>query len=86
MPKDQDSFELAIAVQTLTGRMEVQSIALQEALRVLSRPQAEQCAAAIRARVAALAGSPSLMMLPEVDEAVAGELSNLQSALGIAEL
>lgn len=85
MPKDQDSFELALAVQTLAARVDVQGIALQEVLRVLSRPRAEQCATAIRARVAALAGSPSLL-IPQVDEAIAGELANLQSALGTPAL
>ena len=46
MAKDQDSFELAVAIQALTARHEVLSIALQEALRTMNRAQAWPTSAA----------------------------------------
>lgn len=82
MVKDQDTFELAIAIQAVTARHEVLSIALQEALRTLSKAQANQCAAAIRVRVQALAASAPLLAIPQADEAIAQELS---AVLGVLE-
>lgn len=81
MAKDQDSFELAVAIQALNARHEVLSIALQEALRVLSQEQAGQCAAAIRARVDALVGSTPSLAVPQTDEAWALEVSAILDAL-----
>ncbi len=82
MAKDQDTFELAVAIQALTARHEVLSIAVQESLRALSKAQADQCAAAIRARVQALATSAPLLAIPQADEAIAKELS---AVLGVLE-
>ncbi len=81
MAKDQDSFELAVALQALSARHEVLSIALQEALRTLTKTQADQCAAAVRARVEALAGATLLLAVPQADEASLAELSAILDAL-----
>lgn len=82
MAKDQDSFELAVAIQALTARHEVLTIAVQESLRTLSMGQADQCTAAIRARVQALATSAPLLAIPQADEAIAQELT---AVLGVLE-
>lgn len=81
MAKDQDSFELAIAIQALTARHEVLSIALQESLRVMTKAQADQCTAAIRTRVQALAAAAPLMAIPQADEGIAQELAAVLSVL-----
>jgi hypothetical protein len=81
MAKDQDTFELAVAIQTLTARHEVLTIAVQESLRTLSEDQANQCTAAIRARVEALAASAPLLAIPQADEAIAQELAAVLGAL-----
>ncbi len=82
MAKDQDSFELAVAIQALTARHEVLSIALQEALRTFSKSQADQCAVAIRGRVADYVRDSPALTVPQADEAVANELSKVLLALG----
>ena len=82
MAKDQDSFELAVAIQALTARHEVLSIALQEVLRTLSKAQAGQCAVAIRGRVADYIRDTPALAVPQADEAVASELSKVLFALG----
>ena len=82
MAKDQDSFELAVAIQALTARHEVLSIALQEALRTLTPDQADHCAAAIRSRVEALVAAAPTLAMPVADEALAQELSRFLGALG----
>ena len=81
MAKDQDTLELAIAIQALTARHEVLSIALQEALRTMNRAQADQCSAAVRARVDALAESTFLLAVPQADVASSGEMSAILDAL-----
>lgn len=81
MAKDQDAFELAVAIQALTARHEILSIALQEALRTMNKAQADQCSAAVRARVDALVGSTPLLAVPQADEASAVELSAILEAL-----
>jgi len=82
MAKDQDTFELAVAIQALTARHEVLTIAVQESLRAMSKAQADQCAAAIRTRVQALAAAAPLLAIPQADEAIAQELS---AVLGVLE-
>jgi vesicle coat complex subunit len=81
MAKDQDTFELAVAIQALTARHEVLTIAVQESLRALSKTQADQCAAAIRARVQGLAAAAPLMAIPQADAAIAHELSAVLGVL-----
>ena len=83
MRTDQDSFETAVAVRALAARHEVLSIALQEVLKLLTPEQASLCCESLRARVqvlttSALAGA---VAIPEVDEAMASELSAMLFAL-----
>ncbi len=82
MAKDQDTFELAVAIQALTARHEVLTIAVQESMRMLRKAQADQCAEAIRTRVLALATVAPLMAIPQADEAIAKELSAVLGVLG----
>jgi hypothetical protein len=81
MSTAQDSFEIAVAVRALAARHEVLSIALQEALKLLTPAQASRCNDSILARVAALTSPALAVAIPAVDEALAGELSAMLSAL-----
>ena len=81
MKADQDSFETAVAVRALAARHEVLSIALQEALKLLTPEQASCCREWLRARVKVLTSLSLAAAIPEVDEAMAGELSAMLSAL-----
>ena len=81
MKADQDSFKTAVAVRALAARHEVLSIALQEALKLLTPEQASRCRESLRARVQVLTSLSLAAAIPEVDEAMAGELSALLSAL-----
>jgi hypothetical protein len=74
MPSDQGSVRLVVAVQTLAVRQAVQIIGPQEALRSLSRPQIEEHALAIHARVTELNESRAMTAIPQVDEVLAVEV------------
>ena len=81
MRADQDSFETAVALRALAARHEVLSIALQEALKLLTPEQASRCSVSLRARVQELTSPALAAAIPAVDEALAGELSVVLSAL-----
>lgn len=81
MRADQDSFKTAVAVRALAARHEVLSIALQEALKLLTPEQANHCSESLRARMQELTSPALAVAIPEVDEAMAGELLAMFSAL-----
>ena len=81
MRADQDSFETAVAVRALQARHKVLSIALQKVLKLLTSEQASRCSESLRARVQELTSPALAVAIPEVDEATAGELSAMLSAL-----
>ena len=81
MKADQDSFETAVAVRALAARHEVLSIAIKEALKLLTPEQASRCGESIRTRVKELSSLSLAAAMAQVDEAMAGELSAMLSAL-----
>jgi len=65
-------------IETLAARLDIRAIALQEMVRVLSAPQAATVAAALRDRVAGLAGKATAS---PIDAAIASELAHLLQML-----
>lgn len=81
MPSDQDSVELAIAVQTLAARQAVHGIALRALVEELTADQAARCAVKLRARVNELVESQLVTAIPQADEALSEELGRLLDVL-----